>query len=786
LLASVQLFAACQAPARPSVTAAADEQARPLIDRPITTVADTTARARLDNTVQVRRGLLRDTVIIPGTVVSGRSTQLGFATAGMVSAVHVRPGDVVRRGDPLVEISLDEGSVEFARTQATLASLAYDSQRTKVESLRSGAGADQIATAQAAVARAEASLRQAEQQRDMVARGPVSDVALQQIAVDQAQDDASIAQAAVTRAQALSAAELATATSAAQAAQRKLELASTALEQALAVQADPTGAKAVEVQQTRVQQAQAVLDAAKAAETRTRQIARQGVYQANTNLTNVRQTTKDAVDNAHAAEQRARDLALAQLDQARAQQQLSTSSSQAQSTTVGQRQSPQAATAASPQQVIVDASSTTPASVASAQSRVVDLTGQEAVAQALIDSRNAEREATVQVAAAQTAVRTAQEQGDAQIATAVEAVATAERGLRVEQASLDQITAKQRLDTSSNTNTVQAARAAQDQARSDYTEAVALVDRVRQGLGTIDPVTAEAVARASDRKVTTAAVQLDQTLANQRTNADVADVQVRAAREELGAAQAKLALLTRGTSQRELQQEEQRLTLLAKQAEMASKSAQMVNVLTAPFDGEVTLVSARPGDLVQARTMAVSVADPLGLSVVANASQYDVAKLRREMTAEVTFPGLGDSVSSLGTIATVSGAAAAPQGSSLLAAASGDDDVRFPVQVDLASFSSSLRVGMTASVSVPVNEVPDALSVPISAVHRTQNGGATVTVVAQDGQSREAAVQLGGIFGTDVQIISGVSEGDLVVLSTPTILNANQNPRSNSARTAFP
>jgi multidrug efflux pump subunit AcrA (membrane-fusion protein) len=374
LVASVQLLAACQAPARPAATGAADEQARPLIERPITTVSDTTARGRLDNAVQVRRGLLRDTVVIQGTVVSGRSTQLSFASAGMVSAVHVRPGDLVRRGDPLVEISLDDASVEFARTQATLASLAYESQRTRVEGLRVGAAPDQVALAQAAVARAQVTLRQAEQARDSAARGPVSEVALQQIAVDQAQDDASVAQAAVSRAQALSSAELTAAQNAAQSAQRKLELATVALDQAVATQSDPTAAKAIDVQQTRVQQAQAVLDAAKANETRVRQAARQAVDQANTALMNIRQATKDAVDNAHAAEQRARDLAIAQVDQARANQNATAAAANSQtSTTLGQRPSPNSPATGSPQQVIIDGNSTTPSSAAAAASRVVEV-----------------------------------------------------------------------------------------------------------------------------------------------------------------------------------------------------------------------------------------------------------------------------------------------------------------------------------------------------------------------------------------------------------------------------
>jgi len=772
----VQILAACQAPPRTLAPGTTDQPAG-IINVAPGAFANDAGRSRFVNTVQVKRGLLRDAVTMTGAVVPGRSTQLTFSTSGTVSAVRVLPGDVVRRDEVLIEISLDPIALQTARTQADLAEVTYESQRAKVETLRQGGGPDTVAAAQAAVTHAETSFRKAEQTRAASGQVDTPDVALLRIAAQQAQDDAAAARTNLQRARSLASAELNTAASAVQAAQRKLDVANAAVDQAAAVQSDPSAAQAVSLQEIRVRQAQADLDSARANEQRLRRTAQQTLDLAKASEANVRQTAKDAVDDARAAEQRAREIAAAQLEQAKAAEQAGTGAAAASSNA--------AQSSARPQQIVVDPNAASPAPGGANTRRVTELQGQQAIAQAVQNSRDAQERNAFQVASAAAAVRTAQEQGDGQIATAVDAARSAERAVQTEQVALDQLVAKHSTTDATTVVALQQARLAKQQAEADLVDAQAAYSRLRQGLTTVDPLAAEAAARSADRKSDAANRQLTQAIADQPGKAELADLQVRAARADLAATLAKVDQLQHGTTANELRVEQQRLDLLGKQVDIARRAAQPTVNVMAPFDGTVTLVGVRVGDLVQPRGLAVSVADPNGLSVVASASQYDIAKLNRSMLTEVTFPGLGDTVTA-GTVVGLSGAAVTAAGSATSSLATGanvnDQPGIFPVQIDLASQPEGLRVGMTASITVSVRELRDALSLPAVAV-RTGDGPARVTLVNASGQSTEAPVQVGGSFGSDVQITSGVTEGDTVVLHTPSVLNAG---RAAGARTTLP
>src|SRR5437588_10092440 len=122
---TVELFAACQGSPRTLTTGATDQQPGGTISVAPGTFADAN-RTRLVNTTQVKRGPLRDTVTMTGTVVPGRATQLTFFTTGTVSSVRVRPGDVVRRDDVLLEVALDQTALQSARTQADLSEVTYE------------------------------------------------------------------------------------------------------------------------------------------------------------------------------------------------------------------------------------------------------------------------------------------------------------------------------------------------------------------------------------------------------------------------------------------------------------------------------------------------------------------------------------------------------------------------------------------------------------------------------------------------------------------------------------
>jgi multidrug efflux pump subunit AcrA (membrane-fusion protein) len=90
----------------------------------------------------------------------------------------------------------------------------------------------------------------------------------------------------------------------------------------------------------------------------------------------------------------------------------------------------------------------------------------------------------------------------------------------------------------------------------------------------------------------------------------------------------------------------------------------------------------------------------------------------------------------------------------------------FPVTVVLSGASPSLRPGMSASVSVIINQVVQVITVPTSAVHTT-GAGSTVTLFV-NGKPDPVAVTVGASDATRTQILTGVKLGDEVVIATIT------------------
>src|SRR5262249_40933023 len=156
--------------------------------------------------------------------------QLSFRSAGTIRAVNVRSGQVVRKGEPLAELTLDDAALLAAQTQATVAELAYQSMQTRVEELKRGGGTSALQEARANATRARAALVEAEVARDAARNGnsPARvDGQLAQLAVEQAKDDLENAQRTAQRAKE---AETSQTELAVRAAQRKVDDASIRLD----------------------------------------------------------------------------------------------------------------------------------------------------------------------------------------------------------------------------------------------------------------------------------------------------------------------------------------------------------------------------------------------------------------------------------------------------------------------------------------------------------------------------------------------------------------------------
>jgi HlyD family secretion protein len=91
--------------------------------------------------------------------------------------------------------------------------------------------------------------------------------------------------------------------------------------------------------------------------------------------------------------------------------------------------------------------------------------------------------------------------------------------------------------------------------------------------------------------------------------------------------------------------------------------------------------------------------------------------------------------------------------------------VTYPVRVTLDAGDEPIRIGMSATATIVVNEVPDALILPnrfLRIDRATQQ--AFVTVERSTGVFEEVPVELGLRNETESQIVEGIEAGQRVVL----------------------
>lgn len=95
----------------------------------------------------------------------------------------------------------------------------------------------------------------------------------------------------------------------------------------------------------------------------------------------------------------------------------------------------------------------------------------------------------------------------------------------------------------------------------------------------------------------------------------------------------------------------------------------------------------------------------------------------------------------------------------------------FPVKIKITGSPKGLYAGSSANVSIIVKQLHNALVVPTIAL-RTVNGQAVVDKVT-GGKTVQTRVTIGGTFGSQTQITSGLAQGDQVAITIP---GASQRP----------
>jgi HlyD family secretion protein len=85
------------------------------------------------------------------------------------------------------------------------------------------------------------------------------------------------------------------------------------------------------------------------------------------------------------------------------------------------------------------------------------------------------------------------------------------------------------------------------------------------------------------------------------------------------------------------------------------------------------------------------------------------------------------------------------------------------VWVEAPNPAERLKPGATVQISVDAGEVPNAIVVPVAALLASDEGGEKVMIAGSDSVAHESAVKVGIRSGDEVQLLSGVQEGQQVI-----------------------
>ncbi|NLO07126.1 MAG: efflux RND transporter periplasmic adaptor subunit [candidate division WS1 bacterium] len=445
--------------------------------------------------------------------------------------------------------------------------------------------------------------------------------------------------------------------------------------------------------------------------------------QSQANLEQTRRTSEQAVEQARARLASAR----ARLEEARAQEEAQPELTRA------DIRSAEAALDRAKQDLAVLEEGTRPQEIAQAQARVSE-------AQAVLS--NARNELTrveslhdrgfVSDQDLDSATRSVQT-AEAQLTSAREALSLAQAGPRVQE--------------------IERARAAVRQAEAALASARA--QDVQVNVRSRSREAAEAAVTEAQSSLRTAEAQ--------RRQVDVREGEVEAARRAVDQAEAGLDRAQAGRLSTRAQREAVTVALAdLRRAEAGLEEVQYNftnTTVVAPRDGVILTKHVEEGTVVPAGTAAlaqgtaiVTIADITEMYVMANVDEVDISRIAVGQPVEINVETLPNERIT-GEVEKIF-----PQG------AETENVVYFPVRIRVIDLHSELRPGMTVDVSVLTAERQDVLIVPDSAIDRS--GGKTVVQVLPEGAEEpvDREVEVGVTDWENTEIISGVEEGETVVL----------------------
>jgi len=176
--------------------------------------------------------------------------------------------------------------------------------------------------------------------------------------------------------------------------------------------------------------------------------------------------------------------------------------------------------------------------------------------------------------------------------------------------------------------------------------------------------------------------------------------------------------------------------------------------ITAPFDGEVTGVDAEEGDVVTSALPIIHLIDPTVMEIEVEVDEIDIAEVKVGQRAIIEVDALPTlqlegEVTSISTLSIETGGV-----------------VLYEVTIGFnVPPGSGLRIGMSATADIIINEASNVLLVPSRAITQDSQGNPMVKVIVNE-ELEERPVVTGISDGFDTEIVDGLDEGEVVLVGT--------------------
>jgi multidrug efflux pump subunit AcrA (membrane-fusion protein) len=243
------------------------------------------------------------------------------------------------------------------------------------------------------------------------------------------------------------------------------------------------------------------------------------------------------------------------------------------------------------------------------------------------------------------------------------------------------------------------------------------------------------------------------TVKAQQSN-DQAAASLASSQQQYSAAKSSLAAVETSTSPQTIQMDDAQVEI--DQVNVNSLQHQLGGAtITSTISGIVSQVNIKAGQAFSSggSTYAVVVFSPTSYDVTGTVSDSQINLIALGQQAEVTPAGSTQAL--LGKITSIAPAATVSSGVAT-----------FAVTAQLTDTSNSIKPGISATVSIVVNQVVHVLTVPTSAVHTTAAGSTVLILV--NGKPQSVSVQTGASDPTRIEITSGLQLNQVVVIAIVT------------------